>query len=758
MAQLWTEKHRPHSFNEIKGQKEIIKRIKSLVEQKNIPHLLFAGPVGTGKTTTALIIAKELFKEHVQENFLELNASVTGDTPILIKKDGNIKRTNFKELAEEYFDNNYEKRKFIKGVEILSINKKDYKIKFSKVDYIFRHKVNKIVNIKYEGGNIKTSLDHSIIIFDEKGNLIKKRCKDLKKGDLLISFKTELEGKNVKMDLTKHKLQTYNLLKSGLIKNPKIKTNFNELPLTSELSWMFGLYTAEGCTSLKNNITSGQVIFTFGYPQEQGFVDNTKKIFSDLNIPTYECMGKSGFDRSRESSIQLRILNTQLTKFIRSNFYDLNEQRKNARSKRIFPLIFNANIEQRLSFLRGYHDGDGCGNWGDFGRISSNSKECLIDATWLAKISGIEASHFNTETRLIWKNIKFSYIKSQLLPSNIFINIIKNKKENSKENLRYLLRHQLYSKKVKRINKETAKQFLEHIKNYEVKENLNKLIQSDIYVLKINDIKMEEQHNYVYDVSVPQSQMFFGGTNPILLHNSDDRGIDTVRVKIKDFARTKSLKEIPFKIILLDECDSLTKDAQQALRRTMETYSNTCRFILSCNKSSKIMEPIQSRCAVFRFKPLTKEDIGEIIDEIVKNEGLKINKEIYNLLYEVSEGDTRRLQNILQSSATLSNEITEETIYESISLVKPKEIKNIIELALNKKFIESRNLLLNTMLNNGLSGLDVIKQILKEIDGLKISDEKRLYLIDKCGEIEFRITEGADEYIQLECLLANFGK
>lgn len=244
--------------------------------------------------------------------------------------------------------------------------------------------------------------------------------------------------------------------------------------------------------------------------------------------------------------------------------------------------------------------------------------------------------------------------------------------------------------------------------------------------------------------------------NFLELNASDDRGIDTVRVKIKDFARTKSIKEIPFKIILLDECDSLTKDAQQALRRTMETYSNTCRFILSCNQSSKIMEPIQSRCAIFRFKPLTKEDISEIIDEIVKNEGLKINKEIYNLLYEVSGGDTRRLQNILQSSATLSNEITEDTIYESISLVKPKEIKNILELALNKKFIESRNLLLNTMLNNGLSGLDIIKQILKEIDSLKIPDEKRLDLIDKCGEIEFRITEGADEYIQLECLLANF--
>lgn len=246
--------------------------------------------------------------------------------------------------------------------------------------------------------------------------------------------------------------------------------------------------------------------------------------------------------------------------------------------------------------------------------------------------------------------------------------------------------------------------------------------------------------------------------NFLELNASDDRGIDTVRIKIKDFARTKSIKDVPFKIILLDECDSLTREAQQALRRTMETYSNTCRFILSCNQSSKIIEPIQSRCAVFRFKPLPKEDIYEIINNIIKTESLKISKDAFNTLYEVSEGDIRKLQNILQASSTLNSEITEDIIYQVISLIKPKEIKKILELALNKKFIESRNLLLNTMLNNGLSGLDIIKQILRELNNLEIPDEKKLELIDKCGEMEFRITEGADEFIQMQCLLANFAK
>ena len=159
---------------------------------------------------------------------------------------------------------------------------------------------------------------------------------------------------------------------------------------------------------------------------------------------------------------------------------------------------------------------------------------------------------------------------------------------------------------------------------------------------------------------------------------SDDRGIDVVRNTIKDFARTKAIGDFPFKIIYLDECDSLTKEAQQALRRTMETYSNTCRFILSCNFSSKIIDPIQSRCTVFRFKPLAKEEIKKIIDKIAKEEGLKISNSAIDSLYEISEGDCRKLENILQSCAALSAEITEELVFSMASVAKPKEIKEVL--------------------------------------------------------------------------------
>lgn len=244
--------------------------------------------------------------------------------------------------------------------------------------------------------------------------------------------------------------------------------------------------------------------------------------------------------------------------------------------------------------------------------------------------------------------------------------------------------------------------------------------------------------------------------NFLELNASNDRGIDVVRNTIKDFARLKALGDAPFKIIFLDECDSLTKEAQQALRRTMENYTQTTRFILSCNYSSKIIDPIQSRCTVFRFKPLEKKDIESMIGFISKSEKLKVDKKAIDALYEVCDGDARRMKNILQSCAAVNKNITEDLIYNLVSAARPKEIKDVLETAVKGDFIKARNKLLDVMLQHGLSGLDVIKQIQKEIWNLEIPDEKKIHLVDKCGDIEFRMVEGSDEFLQLESLLSNF--
>lgn len=245
-------------------------------------------------------------------------------------------------------------------------------------------------------------------------------------------------------------------------------------------------------------------------------------------------------------------------------------------------------------------------------------------------------------------------------------------------------------------------------------------------------------------------------TNYLELNASDERGINVVREKVKNFARTKSLGDVPFKVIFLDEADALTPEAQQALRRTMENYSNTCRFMLSCNYSSKIIDPIQSRCALFRFKLLEKKDIEKVINRISETEKLTIDPKAMEILYEGSEGDCRRSINILQSTASISPSITEDLVLTIISSARPKDIKVVLDYALSGDFQKSREKLLDVMLKESISGSDVIKAIQKEVWNLPIEPELKVRLTEKTGETEFRIVEGSDPFIQLQSLLASF--
>ncbi|MCU0642523.1 MAG: replication factor C small subunit [archaeon] len=244
--------------------------------------------------------------------------------------------------------------------------------------------------------------------------------------------------------------------------------------------------------------------------------------------------------------------------------------------------------------------------------------------------------------------------------------------------------------------------------------------------------------------------------NYIELNASDERGIDVIRQKVKDFARTKALKNVPFKVIFLDEADALTREAQQALRRTMENYTNTCRFILSCNYSTKLIEPIQSRCVMFRFKLLEKKDISEVMKKISEKENLKLTPDAFDAIYEASEGDCRRAINLIQATAAISMDINSDMISMISASAKPAGIKVVLDYALAGDFINARDKLLDVMLRESVSGSDVIKAIQKEIWTLQIEPEIKVRLTEKTGETEFRMIEGSDEFVQLQALLASF--
>ncbi len=545
--EIWAEKYRPSRVDDLIDQEHVKERVKIFLKEKNLPHMLFAGPPGTGKTTLALIIAKELYGEQWKANVLELNASVSKDTPILVKINGKIKRTNFEELDKLYFNNKKEEYKNVSNLEVLTVDK-NLRVKWAKVSKIIRHRAEKILRIKFEGGEIKLTGNHSVMMLTDKG-LKAINASKLREGNYLISF------------------------------------NVNKY---------------------------------FDYFDEIHFFNNT---YNNFNL--------------------------------------------------------------------------------------------------------------------------------ELLPSKIFCNIFKIAREEINR---------------ERIVKSFGKEILENVNEGKLNkkekltyEFLKKLTNSDLHVLKIKKIEMIDYNDFVYDVSVPNNEMFFAGNVPILLHNSDERGIDVIRGKVKEFARTKAIGEVPFKLIIMDEADALTQEAQQALRRMMEDFAGVTRFILCCNYSSKIIEPIQSRCAVFRFKALPESAQREFIQRIVKGESLQIDEEAIQAVLNIAEGDLRKIANLLQAAAAISKKITAEIVYDVASRAKPKEVEEMLNLALKgdaQSFQKARELLHKKLIVEGLAGEDLIKEIYRQALKLNIPDEKKIELIEKIGEYEFRISEGGDALIQLTALLA----
>jgi replication factor C small subunit len=245
--------------------------------------------------------------------------------------------------------------------------------------------------------------------------------------------------------------------------------------------------------------------------------------------------------------------------------------------------------------------------------------------------------------------------------------------------------------------------------------------------------------------------------NFLELNASDDRGIDVIRNQIKEFAKLKSLANIPYKIICLDEADSLTKDAQQALRRTMEKYSHSCRFILACNELSKILDPIQSRCVIFKFKGLSKEALFYLLDKVQIDENLTFEKGTKEYLAEISKGDVRKLLNTLQAVASINSDIKRSGIDEIIDFVNPKEVEEMVELAKSGDFEKARDMMIKLRTIRGLSGLEILKEIYRVILRIEMDPKTKIKFIDKLASVEFRLVEGSDEELQLEAYLATLG-
>ncbi|HTY74576.1 MAG TPA: replication factor C small subunit [Candidatus Nanoarchaeia archaeon] len=246
------------------------------------------------------------------------------------------------------------------------------------------------------------------------------------------------------------------------------------------------------------------------------------------------------------------------------------------------------------------------------------------------------------------------------------------------------------------------------------------------------------------------------------LNASDERGIDTVRDRVKDFSRysRSSFGNVPFALIILDECDQMTGPAQTALRRIMETSSRTSRFILICNQSGKIIEPIQSRCAIFRFSKLDKKAMVDHLCWIAKKENVKLSPEAAENIVDYAEGDLRHAINALQTAAAFKDGVVDEKVVAAVvGEASPMQIQILLRKALYGDFVEARKKMYELIGEFGFSGSEIVRQMQREL--FKMSDltpEKKADLSNIIGEYDYRLTQGANSDIQLSALLAQFAK
>ena len=239
------------------------------------------------------------------------------------------------------------------------------------------------------------------------------------------------------------------------------------------------------------------------------------------------------------------------------------------------------------------------------------------------------------------------------------------------------------------------------------------------------------------------------------LNASDERGIGMVREKVKKFSRYAGMADVPFKIIILDEADEMTSDAQTALRRIIEDTARYCRFILIANNISKIIDPIQSRCATFKFTSIPEEDVISHLETIAKKEKVKADKKGLKAIYDYSEGDLRHAINLMQATASIGD-ITEEHVKASAGLTKTTDVDEVLKMALAGKITEAREKMIELIKVYGMSESDFLKYLNSSV--FKSKHDRLSDILEVIAKYDYRILVGANPEIQLSALLAELGK
>jgi len=239
----------------------------------------------------------------------------------------------------------------------------------------------------------------------------------------------------------------------------------------------------------------------------------------------------------------------------------------------------------------------------------------------------------------------------------------------------------------------------------------------------------------------------------LALNASDERGIDVVGERVKTFARFSDRREgVPYRLVILDECDEMTSDGQTALRRIMEENSRNTRFILICNYSSGIIEPLQSRCAIFRFQRLDEASVVECLKAIAKKEKVRPTSDaVYGAIFEATQGDLRQAINLLQASSA-SGDLTPESVRAISGASAKSRVAEVVRLAIEGDFEASRTKMVELTRVYGIPERDFLRFANEAVTSMDVGDLGKAISI--LAEYDFRLVQGAQPEIQLTAMLA----
>ena len=742
--EIWLEKYRPQRLSELAGQEAIVERLQHYVDSDDLPNMLFAGPAGIGKTTSAIAIARELYGEGWEEHFLELNASDERGIDVIRDRVKSFARTsfggaNYRIIFLDEADAlcvppgtkvvaGYPSSPEIKPIEDVDTDGEpmpsvDFETNEIQSDNgkLVDSGVADFFEVELEDGRtVVASLSHPFFVVGEDGKLIEKELRELTPGDEIAEFKN---------DIGVSRCEVCEAWTAGRFCSLECKNEGHSREMQGENNPMYGTeWSAERRAKIVEKLSDGR------FAGE----DNPNYGGEFHGVSVWK-MDEEAINRFREKISEMRSGTTwdewvvdadpekvkeRIGEASSEWWASLDEERKaelieESTRKCDYPVcdisgdnnpMRDPEVAQKVSEALQGHEPTGGGNV-----RHSDELGHLVRSDW----------EYEVAKALQDAGIDYEYEPTFELSESVF-------------HPDFLINDTVIEVKgdAERWGQiEKVEEFLERYGD-------------DYTFVVVGDGRLPHHEHYDRDEF-----------EPALVLDGGRKAVQTVEISQIEYshrgkAYNISMEGTPNFMLANGILTHNTSDAQAALRRTMEQFSNNVRFVLSCNYSSQIIDPIQSRCAVFRFSPLSDAAVEQQVRHIAEREGIEVTDDGVGALVYVAGGDMRAAINGLQAAAVTDGPLDEAAVFEITSTARPEDIEEMVTRALDGDFTAARSQLDRLLTEEGIAGGDVIDQLHRSVWEFDLGDEAAVRLLDRIGEADYRITEGANERIQLEALLA----